>query len=214
MTTNTTTNTNNDTALHERNDRTEALTMLQCATVAEWYEQLAPHLVKWLYARSPLSASLADDIVQDTFIRICSHVAHLSTLTETHRRNYVFSIAAHLLADRARTDDRHNRMSGGAAMPRLLSAVSDAASIGAEPVTASHDWTANAQQMEQTTEARLTLVALWRATPVEQRELLLMVAQGYSYGEMCAHFDIKYDNLRIRIHRLRVYLRTVGERVA
>jgi len=204
----------NDTALHDRNDRTEALTMLQAAAFTEWYEMLAPHLIRWLEARGVFAASIAEDITQDTFIRVLGHVAHISTLSDAHRRNYIFTAAAHILAERVRDTDRHQRMSGGAALAVPLSAFKSADDLSAAPVTASEDWTANATQMEQTTAARMTLLAVWRAVPVEQRELLLMACYGYSYGEIMARLHISHGALGSQLWRLRQMLRAVREQVA
>lgn len=196
-----------ETALHDRNDRTEALTMLQCAAVAEWYEQLAPHLLKWLAHHGAIAAQHAEDIVQDAFVRACQHADYLATFTPNDRRNYVFKIVANLLKDRIRT-----KSAVAYAMP--VSMFVDVDALIDTSVTASNDWTTNATQMEQTTAARMSLVAIWRAVPVEQRELLLMVAFGYTYAEMMAHFGIGGDNLRLRIHRLRKKLRALAEELA
>lgn len=196
-----------DTALHDRNDRTEALTLLQCAAVAEWYEALTPRLLTWLRHQGAVAERMAEDIIQDTFVRAIGKAAYLATFTPNDRRNYVFRIAANLLKD-------HQRRPPAAHAVPTSAFHDDADDLVIDTLTASNDWTANATQMEQTTASRMTLIAIWRAVPVEQRELLLMVVYGYSYGEMMTHFGIQHDNLRLRIHRLRKRLRAMAQEVA
>lgn len=197
-----------------RTSLSEPLTLLQAAAFTEWYEALAPHLVNWLTARGPFAASMAEDIVQDAFVRVLGHVEHLSAFTDAHRRNYVFTIAAHVLADRVRDTARRNDMSGGAATPTPFSAFREPDSLATERVTASDDWTASAQQMEQTTAARLSLKAIWERVPVEMRELLLMTVYGYSRAEMATWLHISEGAVSQRLYALRRMLRAVKEQVA
>ena len=184
----------------------EPLTLLQAAAFTDWYEQVAPHLLTWLRHQGALAERQAEDIVQDVFVRAIGKAVYLATFTQQERRNYLFKIAANLLKDALR------RPPAAHAVP--VSAFIEPDSLIAAPLTASNDWTANASQMEQTTAVRLSLFAIWQRVPEEKRELLLMVAAGFTYAEMMAHFGIDHDNLRLRIHRLRKMLRDVKEQIA
>lgn len=192
----------------------ERLTLLQAAAYTEWYDAIAPSLIRWLESHGPATAAIAEDISQETWIKVFAHAAQLAEYDPDRRRKYVYSIAARINHDRMRDHVRHDRMSGGAASAIPLGAFDAPDALpDVQAVTASHDWIANATEMEQTTAARMSLAAVWEWVPVEQRELLLMVVYGYGRGEMAAHFGISVGAVNMRLFYLRKTLRAVREKI-
>ena len=187
------------------------LTLLQAAEVSRWYDEFAHDLRRFVamrLLRTTRDAPDVDDILQDVFITLMRHVTHVAGLTPPHRRGYAFQAAVWAARDRHRYHQRRVE-----AIP--LSAVSpDDDRVPLQPLTASHDWQAHASGVEQTTAARMTLRAIWQATPPQYRELLLLLAQGYTPGEMAARLGITRNGVNMRIWRLRQVLREAGEALA
>lgn len=186
---------------------TGPLTLLQAAAVAQWYEELAPALRRFvagvlLHTRD--DGQEVEDILHETFMRVIRDSARVATLSAAHRRNYVWNTAKWAARDYGRT--RATRYED---VP--LSALLAPADAPMEPVTASHDWQTHATGIEQTTAARMTLKAVWEATPPEHRELLALLAQGYTPVEMAARLGITRNGVNMRVWRLRQLLRAAGE---
>lgn len=188
------------------------LTLLQAAEVAQWYEAIAPHLKNWLSARGFITAQEADDIVQETFVRVIQHAPQLATYTPIQRRNYVFTIAKHLSTNGLR---RWSRRAGN---PVAFGAISDLHEVViSDPASAEAEWLAHAQpyaQPEQTTAARLTLRAVWEHLEPKYRAIVLLIAEGRSPQEMADTLGITLAALWTRIYRMRVYLLSLGEKIA
>ena len=183
------------------------LTLLQAAEVARWYDELAPALRRFVAGallHTTDDGQDVDDVIQETFLRLMAHLTELAALTPAHRRNYAWTTAKCVTRDRHRYTTRR--------LPAVpLSSVADAPM---EPLTASHDWQAHATTMEQTTAARMSLHAVWQATPPHYRELLLLLAAGYTPAEMAARLGISQHGVAMRVWRLRQVLREAGERIA
>ena len=180
------------------------LTLLQAAAVSQWYDELAPDLrrfVAGVLLHTTDNAPDVDDVLQETFIALMRRVAHVVTLSPAHRRGYAFQTAISAARDRWRKTTRRID-----AIP--LSAAPDAPMT---PLTASHDWQTHSEGVEQTTAARLTLTAIWNATPLCDRELLLLLAAGYTPAEMAARLGISQHGVNMRVWRLRQTLRHAGE---
>ena len=193
------------------------LTLLQAAEVARWYDEFTPeirHYATNVLLRCYEDAPDVDDLLHDVFVRLIRHVAEIITLDDKHRRNYVYQTARWIAADRYRKRYGKSAMARagqggqlGAAVP--LSAV---ASSAMEPLTASHDWQAH-MQPEQTTAARMSLRAVWEATPPKYRDVLLLLAAGVSPADMARRLGLTENAVNMRVYRLRAVLREAGERI-
>lgn len=185
------------------------LTLLQAAEVARWYDELAPALrrfVAGVLLRTTDDAPDVDDVLQETFIRLMRSLARVASLSADHRRNYAFNTAKWAAMDYRRAQRHHID-----AMP--LSTFAAPADLVMEPVTASHDWQAHSAGMEQSTAARMTLRAVWEATPPHYRELLSMLAAGYTPAEMAERLHLSQHGVNMRVWRLRAVLREAAERM-
>ena len=183
------------------------LTLLQAADVARWYDEFTPQLRSFIarcLLRCPDDAADVDDLMQDVFVRLMRYLAAFAACDEAHRVNYVYQTARHVAYDA----HRKALVSTRAAVP--LSAVPNSAM---EAVTASHDWQAMARP-EQTTEARMTLRALWDATPETHRRLLALLLAGYDRAEIAALLGTSLRAVDVRCWRLRHALREIGEQIA
>ena len=186
------------------------LTLLQAAEVSRWYDEYAPHLRRILAAhllsRAQDTADI-DDVIHETFIRLMRHVTEVAALSsDKHRWNYVMQTAHYVVTDRYRANMRRFRE----ATP--LSALANDDHTPMEPMTASHDWQA-AMQPEQTTAVRMSLRAVWEATPHEYREVLLLLASGMKPAQMAHTLHITPHAVAVRVYRLRAVLREAGERI-
>jgi len=182
------------------------LTLLQAAAVAEWYDELSHDLrrfVAGVLLHTSDDSPDVDDVLQETFIALMRRVAHVVTLSPEHRRGYAFQTAISAARDRWRRTSRRID-----AIP--LSATPDAPM---QPLTASRDWQTHSNGMEQTTAVRMTLRAVWDATPPEMRELLLLLAAGYTPAEMAERLGISQHGVNMRVWRLRQTLRAAGEAI-
>ena len=194
------------------------ITLLYAADVARWYSELAPRLTRWLEKRGAYSAREAEDIVQETFVRVITHAPRIAAMTPDHRHHYVHSMAAHVVHDQARDFNRRQRISGGAALPLQLDAFNDPGSLSSiEPAAAADEWLAHARpeaQPEQTTAARETLRHVWEMVEPQHRELLLLVAQKYTLAEMAAQLGITQTAVKSRAWRMRTLLIEAGAKLS
>lgn len=191
------------------------LTLLQAAELTQWYDEFAPTLRRAITSTALRTANGlidADDVIQETFIRLMRHVAHVSSLSDAHRKNYVFQAAGCVAVDLRR---RQAGRVGSEARAQFADAVplSAVANSAMQPVTASHAWRAG-MQPEQTTAARMTLRAVWEATPPQHREMVAMLAAGYDTTEIARRLGIKQRAVILRCARLRQTLREVAGKIA
>ena len=188
------------------------LTLLQAAEVARWYDEIAPDLRRFVASRllrTTRDAADVEDVLQETFARLIAHIGDVAALdSRERRRNYAFQAAVWVARDRYRRNARRIEATPLSTLPQ------DDDRVALQPLTASHDWQTHASGIEQTTAARMTLRAIWQATPPQYRELLLLLAQGYTPGEMAARLGITRNGVNMRIWRLRQVLRDAGEALA
>ena len=188
------------------------LTLLQAAEVARWYDEIAPDLRRFVASRllrTTRDATDVEDVLQETFARLIAHIGDVAALdSRERRRNYAFQAAVWVARDRYRRNARRIEATPLSTLPQ------DDDRVALQPLTASHDWQTHASGIEQTTAARMTLRAIWQATPPQYRELLLLLAQGYTPGEMAARLGITQQGVNMRIWRLRQVLRDAGEALA
>ena len=189
---------------------TGPLSLMQAAQVAEWHDTLAPHLRKWLAGQGPIQAEAAEDIIQDTFVRLIPHAAHLATLEPLFRRRYIFQIASNLSRDLLRRN--------GIFPVTRLDAYADAgtvALIGAE--SASAEWLAHAQPYsdpEQVTDARMSLRAAYDALPPRYQRVLALMAAGLNRDEIAAEMGLSALAVRALIWRMKRLLLDIGRQIA
>ena len=187
------------------------LTLLQAAEVSRWYDEFAHDLRRFVASRLLRTGDAADveDVLQETFARLIAHIGDVAALdSRERRRNYAFQAAVWVARDRYRRNARRIEATPLSTLPQ------DDDRVALQPLTASHDWQTHASGIEQTTAARMTLRAIWQATPPQYRELLLLLAQGYTPGEMAARLGITRNGVNMRIWRLRQVLRDAGEALA
>lgn len=189
---------------------TGPLSLPHALLVARWHDELAPHLYKWLVAQGPIQAEEAEDIIQDTFVRLMPHVAHLATLEPLFRRRYVFQIASNLSRDLLRRNSIHP-------VTRLdaYADPGDVSLIGAE--SASAEWLAHAQPYanpEQVTDARMSLRAAWDALPERYQRVLSLMMQGKDREQIAAAMGITPLATRALIWRMKRLLLELGSKVA
>ena len=192
------------------------LTLLQAADVATWYEELAPTLARMLGSRGSTSARIAEDVVQDVFVRIIEIAPRLAAMERKQRRSFVVSMAYHLHHDRVRRVQHSHGVEDALHFGAMDDYALDRVTL-ADAAHASEEWLARAQpdaQPEQTTAARLSLRAVWDATPREYRELLLLVAQGTPRTEMAARLGMSEAAVSMRLVRMRRMLLDVGKEIA
>lgn len=193
------------------------LTLLQAADVAQWFEAFSPSLRAMLIRATSLRGADLEDVLQDVWVQAIRYAAKLATLSERHRRNYLLHIARTVSSNRARIvfGKQGNNMARADVMsPLTLSAIPiDEDKLPLTPVTVSHDWMAQAD-VEQTTAVRLSLQAVWDATPPEYRDLLTLLMQGYSNAEMATTLGVDRHVIETRIWRMRQVLREVGRKIA
>lgn len=184
------------------------LTLLQCAEVARWYEdeQLALHMVTWLMHAGAFQRREAEDIVQEAFVRVIEHVAHIASMTRADRRRYVFQVAANV----ARDWGRRAALPVGAAVP--MSAFVVAENIPLAPHAELNRARPDADP-EQTTAARMSLRAVWEAARPQEREIVLLLAEGYHAREIGERLGIAERTAILRIWRMRKHLVMAAERM-
>lgn len=187
--------------------------LLYAAEIARWYEEMAPQLRRFVGSFGPVSAQEADDLVQDVFVNVLEHAALLVTLAPEARRVYVYQMAKNRNTTRARSWARRNSIIN----ETHLSVYPDPHTLHiAAPEQARAEWLAHARpdaNPEQTTAARISLQAVWDATPAVDRQLLLLVIEGRSRTEQAAALGISEGAVSMRLWRLRTLLLEAAERM-
>lgn len=143
------------------------------------YARAAPRLLA--YARSVGGGSdLADDVVQETFLRYLS--AEPPPMTDEQTMAYLYRITTRLTIDRWRERERERRWLGEAAEPDALDSVPASAEEG----------------LDLDLEA-----ALARLKPRERALLWLAYVEGQPHREMARALDIATPSVRVLLFRAR-----------
>jgi len=152
---------------------------MQAEAFAAFYERSARPL--WAYlARVSGDAALADDLLQESFIRFLSADAPRTDVDgEVAARRYLFRIASNLLRD-------HWRKPKTAAI---------------EDIAEEHF--AAADQSEQANSRAMLGPALAQMRPRERQLLWLAYAEGYSHHEIAAVTGLASASIRLLLFRAR-----------
>jgi len=124
------------------------------------FERLYPSLYRYLH-RLTGDADVAEDIAQETFVRLLRQ-----QLPEEEIRPWLFTVAMNLVRDRARKNERRQRLLGGA------------------PTMVSVEMRAD-DRVEQAEQIESVRVALQKLSE-RDRQLLLMREEGFKYEEIAA----------------------------
>jgi RNA polymerase sigma-70 factor (ECF subfamily) len=128
------------------------------------FERLYPSLFRYLN-RLTGDADVAEDIAQEAFVRLLKQ-----QLPEAEVRPWLFTVAMNLVRDRARKNERRQRLLSGA--PTLISV---------EPRPDDR-----VQQNEEVASVRRALDKL----SDRDRQLLLMREEGYKYEEIAGRIGV------------------------
>lgn len=123
---------------------------------------------------------VALDVMQDSFVRHLQHYGDAAVASPA----LLFTIARNALVDTQRRQDRFWNIDN------------------IVPIKA-RDAEENLLQKE---ESELVLEAMGNL-PEQDREMLVLAVGGVSYKEIARMFDVSLANVKVRIHRARVYLR-------
>ncbi len=150
---------------------------------AAWFRPVRSRL--FMMTGSP---GLADDLAQEAFLRAWANWDRWEDQGFA-RSAWVFRIAHNLTIDYFRRAE-HAHTAG---------------SLEANEVT---EWVGPAAPSEiETAPERLDLTAAIRQLGLRDRQLLTLVAAGFSRQEMAAHMGVALPTLRTQLHRIRTRLR-------
>lgn len=139
-------------------------------------------------------ASLADDLTQETFLRVHQHLAELKDAGALEA--WLYRIATNVSYDRLRRRER-----AGPALP-LLSPDQDANAPLPEDGALRPD-----QLLEQREMGDCVMRFLAELPPGHRQVLLLHDLQGYTDPEIAKMLGLSLQNVKIRLHRARARLR-------
>jgi len=140
----------------------------------DFYTATAPKL--WSYVRRASGdAALADDILQEAFLRFLR--ADLPALEEAQRKAYLYRIAGSLLADHWRRIKRERRWSFDSLLGRKTS--------------------------ESTGQGSDTLRLFERLKPQQQTLLWLAYVEGFDHREVAAALHLREKSVRVLLFRAR-----------
>jgi RNA polymerase sigma-70 factor (ECF subfamily) len=123
------------------------------------YAELQPSL--WRYVHRMIGdADAADDIVQETFVRLLAH----PELSPDEARRWIFPVATNLVRDRGRSAVRRQRLLAASPMPEDTPAVAD-------------------RRLEREEQVAAVRAALQQLAERDQ-QLLLMREEGFRYQEI------------------------------
>jgi RNA polymerase sigma-70 factor (ECF subfamily) len=129
----------------------------------------------WSYIRRVSGdASLADDLLQESFCRFLS--ARLSDMNETQMRAYLYRIATRLMHDHWRRAKRDRRY------------------------LAEESWTGESQQRQDSQELRH---ALGKLNEQERMLIWLAYAEGFAHREIAEAVGLREKSLRVLLFRAR-----------
>jgi RNA polymerase sigma-70 factor (ECF subfamily) len=157
---------------------------MDAAAFQVFYAKTAPGLRGYI-RRSAGNEALADDILQETFLRFLR--AELPPLAEAPLKAYLYKIAASLLIDHWRRVQRERRWSLGNF-------------LGAEPAVNPKD--------SSDSEA---LLFFRRLKPQEQLLLWLAYVEGFEHREIATALQLKEKSVRVLLFRARKKLATTLE---
>jgi RNA polymerase sigma-70 factor (ECF subfamily) len=171
--------------------RDEAGRVMDQATFRALYEQTAPRLRAYL-RRAARDAALADDLLQETFLKLLATrlpAAMLSSTPDAERqlRAYLYRVATNLLTDHWRRAQRERRWS-------LLNFFHARSSQQAEPQAA--EFADNHLSLD-------TARAFGRLKPQEQSLLWLAYVEGFDHAEIAIALNVGERSVRVLLHRAR-----------
>lgn len=160
------------------------------AAVAERYRALIYRYI----LRLVRNGSLADDLTQETFLRVHQHLADLKDAGALEA--WLYRIATNLSYDRLR-----RREPAGAALPLVET---DEESDGVVP----KDGALRPDQLLEQKEMGDCVMRFLTELPAGYRQVLLLHdLQGYTDPEIAQMLGLSVENARVRLHRARAKLR-------
>lgn len=163
--------------------------------MAERYRSSIHHYVLRLVG----DASLADDVTQETFLRVHQHLDELKDADALE--GWLYRIATNVCYDRFR--QREHR---GPALP-VLSAEEGCGHAIAEDGALRPDQLAEQHEMSDCVQRFLAALP-----PAHRQVLLLHDLQGFTDPEIAQKLGLSVHNVKIRLHRARARLRAaLGE---
>lgn len=145
------------------------------------YERYAPALRSYLRFACR-DASLADDLLQESFLRLLGR--NLSGLVEAEQKSYLYKAAHSALVDHARNANRHRRLNDRLALEEM-------------PVT------------EELSLPPDISGALRQLQERDQRILWLAYVEGFSHREIAGVIDVAEKSVRVILLRARERLAKV-----
>ena len=149
------------------------------------------------------SASDAEDIVQDTFVRALEKPP---TDTESRLRPWLVKVALNLSRDQLRR--RRRRAYSGPWLPSPVLTDGEG-QLPAEPTASEMSPAARYEYLESVTLA--FLLALEALTPAQRAVLLLRDVFDYSTSETAATLEMTEINVKVTLHRARKTMRTYNK---
>lgn len=178
--------------------RSEPAVPADSSAVAERYRAPIHHYVLRLVG----SASLADDLTQETFLRVHQHLGELRDAAALE--GWLYRIATNVCYDRLR--QREHRENHGPALP-VLSPEEGCADVVADDGALRPDQLAERKEMSDCVQGFLATLP-----PGHRQVLLLHDLQGYTDPEIAEMLGLSVHNVKIRLHRARARLRAaLGE---
>ena len=151
-----------------------------------FYERTSRLLWSYLYRISGNNATLADDLVQESYYRFLR--IRLPEMDQEYMKNYLFRIGTNLLRD-------HWRRGKLEPLPLLSSTVSDsAAAAEAAPGEGSHDHIHAQSDVSR---------VLAKLKPREREMLWLAYVEGSSHREIAKIVGMKEQSIRTMLFRAR-----------
>ncbi len=170
--------------------QSEAGVPAESSAVAEHYRASIHRYVLRLVG----DASLADDLTQETFLRVHQHLGELKEAAALE--GWLYRIATNVCYDRLRQREPH-----GPALP-VLSTEDGCNDVVAEDGALRPD-----QLVEQQEMSDCVLRFLAALPPTHRQVLLLHDLQGYTDPEIAQLLGLSLQNVKIRLHRARTRLR-------
>jgi len=160
------------------------------STVAERYR---PSIYRYVL-RLVGNASLADDLTQDTFLRVHQHLRELKDAAALEA--WLYRIATNVCYDRFR-----HREHRGPGLPVL-------GQDEARNDAVAEDGALRPDQLLEQEEMSDCVLHFLTALPEAQRQVLLLHdLQGYTDPEIAQMLGLSLNNVKIRLHRARARLR-------
>jgi RNA polymerase sigma-70 factor (ECF subfamily) len=171
-------------------ERTPSRPLLSSAAVAEQYR---PAMLRYLrrLAGDPV---LAEDLTQETFLRVHQHLAELHDPAALE--GWLYRIATNVCHDRFRMLDRHLLPLEGGEQGDIEGPLPGEARLWPDQLVDQHAMSACVQRF-------LTCL------PEQYRSVLLLHdLQGCTDPEIAAQIGVSLHNVKVRLHRARAKLKT------